>query len=264
MPVSRLVPLSCRLGLRLKSMGCLKLAERFTLSDFAYAHRGLWTPAGPSENSIEACLAAAAAGLGIEVDLRPSADGVPMLFHDDTLDRMTDESGLFETYSASALEAIALRGTGQIATLETLLAHWPGDTPLLCEMKIDGKTDPAEFARTVAAMLDNHSGPAAAMSFSRRAVAALPGGLMRGQHVGARMKVGEQVFRQKLAAINAASADFIGCHTGDAEPVRVHADRLDLPVIAWTVKDAETSQRLKSIVDAQIFEGFEPSIVKPG
>ncbi len=239
------------------------MAKRFTLSGFAYAHRGLWAPDGAPENSLAACLAAARAGLGIEIDLRPSADGVPMIFHDAILDRMTKESGLFESYAASELEAIPINGGGRIPSLQSLLSHWPGDTPILCEMKVDGKTNPAEFARTVAAILTDHPGPAAAMSFSRRAVAALPGNLMRGQVINAKIKIGEEAFSQRLDATTNLNADYIGCHTSDAERVRTHADKFDLPVIAWTVKDAETCQRLKSIVDAQIFEGFAPSIAKP-
>ena len=36
------------------------MAERFSLLDFAYAHRGLWKKGGLEENSLEAILAAAA------------------------------------------------------------------------------------------------------------------------------------------------------------------------------------------------------------
>ena len=70
-----------------------RLAERFTLSDYAYAHRGLWTADGLTENSLEALLAAAENGLGIEFDVRPAADGVPIIFHDPVLERMTGEAG---------------------------------------------------------------------------------------------------------------------------------------------------------------------------
>ena len=239
------------------------LAKRFTLSDFAYAHRGLWTPAGPAENSLRACLAAAEAGLGIEFDVRPSADGVPMVFHDAILDRMTSETGLFETYSAVELEAMSLNGGGAIFSLATLLADWPGMTPLLCEMKIDGATDPAEFAHTVGQILSAYNGPAAAMSFSARAVAALPESLIRGQLIDAKKHSGEDAFNARLGKITPAHADYIACHTSDARDVRAYADTCDLPVIVWTVKDPETCSRLKSIVDAQIFEGFAASIAKP-
>jgi len=239
------------------------LAERFILSQFAYAHRGLWTPAGPPENSLAACLAAANAGLGIEVDIRPSADDVPMIFHDAILDRMTSETGLVETYSAAELSAMPLNNGGTIFSLQTLLAEWPATTPLLCEIKIDGKTDAKAFSLIVGAMLNAYAGPAAAMSFSRTAVTALPSPLMRGQLINAKSRTGEDFFYERLGSITSSQADYVGCHTSDAEEVRRQADKYDLPVIVWTVKDAATCAQIKPIVDAQIFEGFAPSLVKP-
>ncbi len=41
----------------------------------AVAHRGLWSPEGPPENSLGAFQAACAAGYGIELDVQLSADG---------------------------------------------------------------------------------------------------------------------------------------------------------------------------------------------
>ncbi|MEM8921520.1 MAG: glycerophosphodiester phosphodiesterase family protein, partial [Pseudomonadota bacterium] len=58
----------------------------------SYAHRGLWDATRP-ENSLAAFHAAVVAGVGIELDVRLSADGVAMVFHDQMLDRMTNASG---------------------------------------------------------------------------------------------------------------------------------------------------------------------------
>ena len=58
------------------------------------AHRGLHDRAvGVIENSPAAFAAAIAAGYGIELDLQLSRDGVAMVFHDDSLDRLTGETG---------------------------------------------------------------------------------------------------------------------------------------------------------------------------
>lgn len=244
-------------------MGFSRLAKRFNLSDYAYAHRGLWSPNGPPENSLQACLKAAQAGLGIEFDLRPSADGVPMVFHDALLDRMTSHDGLFESFSAEELAAMELRQGGNIFTFETLLSAWPAETPLLCEMKIDGVTDPEAFGRAIGKMLQDYSGPAAAMSFSQTAVKALPKNLMRGQLIDAERRVGENAFERFLSRITAEDCDYIACHTSDAFRCRKLGNELGLPVITWTVKDVETAQQLKQVVDALIFEGFDPCFVKP-
>ena len=113
-----------------KSTAYLRLAKRFNLIDFAYAHRGLWTANGPAENSLQACLDAAALGLGIEFDVRPSKDGVPIVFHDATLDRMCGEAGRPENMLANDLIGIPLIGGGTLIALETLLDAWPQSAPL--------------------------------------------------------------------------------------------------------------------------------------
>ena len=59
----------------------------------AIAHRGLWSPDGPPENSLGAFQAACAAGYGIELDVQLSADGEAVVFHDDKLKRMTGREG---------------------------------------------------------------------------------------------------------------------------------------------------------------------------
>ena len=68
------------------------LPESF--SHVAFAHRALHDrSAGRPENSISAIKAAIAAGYGIEIDVQPSGDGQVMVFHDETLDRLTIEGG---------------------------------------------------------------------------------------------------------------------------------------------------------------------------
>ena len=55
------------------------------------AHRGLHDAAkGRIENTAPAFEAALAKGYGIECDVRPAACGTPMVFHDDTLERLIE------------------------------------------------------------------------------------------------------------------------------------------------------------------------------
>ena len=234
------------------------MAERFHLADFAYAHRGLWRASGPPENSLAAFLAASELGLGIEFDLRPSADGVPMVFHDPVLDRMTEKTGLFETYSADMLSQIELTGGGGIPTLADLLDLWPTDTPLLCELKIDGSTDPVAFAGTVAEMLTAFAGPAAMMSFSTTAVAATPSSIMRGQLILPSFQTGAA----DPAATPTVAVDYLACHISDARHTSLQEARIKTPLVCWTVTETETSTALAAFTDSQIFEGFDPALAK--
>ena len=234
------------------------MAERFNLSDFAYAHRGLWTPNGPTENSLEAFLAAAEQGLGIEFDVRPSKDGVPIVFHDPELERMTLEAGATEDRTGKELIGLSLKGGGEIISLEHLLSAWPATTPLLCEMKVDGQTDPKTFCAAVAALLEQHNGPAAMMSFSKSAVAAIPDSIMRGQLIAP----SEGDASKPLADTPSVIVDYLACHTGDAKNPSLQTARGVTPLITWTVKDAATYEDLSSFTDSQIFEGFDPALAK--
>ena len=75
------------------------------------AHRALHDVSeGRPENSLAAIRAAIAAGYAIEIDLQPSSDGVPMVFHDYHLKRLTYQDGPIAQRSAAELAEIKLRG----------------------------------------------------------------------------------------------------------------------------------------------------------
>jgi type 1 glutamine amidotransferase len=71
-------------------------------------HRGAWAFA--PENTLEACAAAMDHGAdGCEIDIRRTADGVLVLFHDDGLDRMTDALGRVNQHTYAELLAVEFR-----------------------------------------------------------------------------------------------------------------------------------------------------------
>lgn len=236
----------------------MRLPDRFNITDYAYAHRGLWTSYGPTENSLEAFLLAANHGLGIEFDVRPASDGVPIVFHDPVLDRMTDKIGSTEQFSSEDLIGMTLKGGGEIISLSTLLHAWPAKTPLLCEMKVDGSTDPTLFAEVVAKCFSEHAGPAAMMSFSTQAVAAIPTSIMRGQLIAP----AKGDISAELAAVPKTTVDYLACHVGDAANLSLQKARATLPLVTWTVKSQAECAELSNITDSQIFEGFDPDLAK--
>ena len=74
------------------------------------AHRTLHNVRlGIPENSWEGLEAAISHGFAIEIDLQLSHDGIPVVFHDYKLDRVTDEVGLISDRSAAELEKIILK-----------------------------------------------------------------------------------------------------------------------------------------------------------
>jgi glycerophosphoryl diester phosphodiesterase len=104
------------------------------------AHRGASLKA--PENSLAAFAIAQAQGADVlETDLHITRDGEIVLFHDHTLERMTDGKGPLFTQSLAELKQRRLRGPdGQltderIPTLIELLSATQGEMPLLLELK---------------------------------------------------------------------------------------------------------------------------------
>ena len=73
------------------------------------AHRGCWFDGAP-ENSLSAIRRCEAIGVDIiEIDVALTADGTPVLLHDETVDRTTDASGPIAELSLADLRPLRLR-----------------------------------------------------------------------------------------------------------------------------------------------------------
>lgn len=115
------------------------------------AHRGL-VATGVSENSLDAIRSAAGAGLdAVEIDLRATADGVIVLSHDATVDRVTTGRGRVSRFTLAEIRALSLKtGSGPLATFEEALEATKGTpTKLLLDLKRAGAIDPAHLVAAV-------------------------------------------------------------------------------------------------------------------
>ena len=95
------------------------------------AHRGDWRVA--PENTLPAFLAAldVPGCHGLEFDVRAAADGVPVVIHDETLERVQHTTGRVAQLTAEALEAHG------VPTLEDVLVALPRRAFLDVELKGD-------------------------------------------------------------------------------------------------------------------------------
>jgi glycerophosphoryl diester phosphodiesterase len=90
----------------------------------AFAHRG-YAPDG-AENSMTAFARAVDLGYRyLETDVRVTADGVALAFHDATLERTTDDRGRIDALPWQAVSAARIAGREPIPLLTDLLAAWP-------------------------------------------------------------------------------------------------------------------------------------------
>ena len=218
------------------------------------AHRGLWRPGSRPENSLAAFEAACAGGYGIELDVRLTADDEAVVFHDDSLERLTAESGLVEERTLDELQAITLLGGEQqtIPSLADALAVIAGRALVLVELKTPPCQEGLLEART-ADMLEAYDGPCAVLSFNAAALgwmARRHSKIPRGLNLDAPPK-GEN--------LTLAEPDFLSINQGLSEVSEVLSWRaLGKRVIAWTVRAPEARAQLAGQVDNIVFEGFTP------
>jgi glycerophosphoryl diester phosphodiesterase len=199
------------------------------------AHRGDWRRA--PENTIAALLAAldVPACDGLEFDVRATADDVPVLLHDETLERVQHVRRRLETISAREAEQLG------VPTLEAVLAALPARAFLDIELKED-------VAAAVVPILEAARGPklrnAVISSFQPDQLVAV-----------ARRRPG---WKRWLNALNLepatiASARDVGCSgisvqwRGIDRQGMERAARAHLEVAAWTVRRRDTFDRLAGL-----------------
>ena len=240
------------------------------------AHRAFHDAgAGRPENSRAATRAAVTAGYGIEVDIQPSADGVPMVFHDYDLRRLTGRAGRTRSLTATELGALPLlNGSEGIPTLAEILAIVVGQVPLLIEIKDqDGgmgpDVGPLEYA--VAKALIGYAGPVALMSLNPHSVAALAAAaphLPRGLTTSAYLAEGWPLLpapaREHLCAIpdfERTGSSFISHDVADLDNPRVaELKARGARVLCWTVRSPEAEAKARRVAENITFEGY-PAVV---
>jgi glycerophosphoryl diester phosphodiesterase len=103
----------------------------------AFAHRG--GAAEGDENTAEAFGRAVALGYRyVETDVHATADGVPVVFHDRNLLRVTGSPGTVAGLRWADLATLRVGGAGAVPRLDDVLSAWPD-----VRFNIDVKADPA-------------------------------------------------------------------------------------------------------------------------
>lgn len=212
------------------------------LGPLAIAHRG---GAGLApENTLEAFERSYALGIRyLETDVRCTADGRVVAFHDARLDRVTGRRGWVRARTLDQLTALRVRGGDHVVSLDDVLAAFP-DACFTIDVKDPAVIEPlATLLRTTGAArrvcvagmrggwlrrLQDLTGPELCTALSWRALAhftSRPGG-----------QYGATAFAHvplRLGRVPVFRDDLV-----------VRAHDAGLRVVVWTVDDAPTMHRL--------------------
>lgn len=245
-----------------------------------YAHRGLhnMNPSFPMfkssdiparenlpENSYAAIKRAADLGYGIEFDVHLTKDNIPVVFHDDTLNRMCDVKGNLRDYTFEELQQFRLLGTDErIPAFVDVLKMVGGRVPLIIEYKVERNAN--RLCSICDSILSNYKGLYCIESFHPLAVhwyKTHRPNIVRGQ-------LSEDFTKQKfnlpyfllshLIGNCYASPDFIAynCKHKNELSRNICRKLYKSLSVAWTVRSQEELDNISSSFDLFIFEGFVP------
>ena len=222
-----------------------------------FAHRGLHDASKKIyENTLSACRLAMNAGYNMEVDLQPSCDGVPMVFHDYTLDRLTNTTGDIRNHSAQALKNLSIMDSDDhIPTLQELLDLIQGKAGILLELKGKIGSDDG-FVEAVSKALEGYEGDVAIMSFHHHilddARAFAPD-----VSLGLTAEGDDKAYDMHAEICNRANPSFVSYEVDNLDCRFVSEFLLSgRPLISWTVRSEEDAAFSAKYADQPTFEGF--------
>jgi glycerophosphoryl diester phosphodiesterase len=201
----------------------------------AFAHRG--GAAEGDENTMAAFARAVALGYRyVETDVHATADGVPVVFHDAGLRRLTGEPGQLAALRWADLATVRVGGAVAVPRLDEVLAAWPrvrfnidvkaegGVAATVATVRRAGADRRVLLASFSDARLRALAGPGVATSLGMRSVARLRVASLTGRRV------------RLPASVVAAQVPvrWRGVPVVDARFVR-YAHRLGLQVHVWTI-----------------------------
>lgn len=217
------------------------------------------------ENSYAAIKRAADLGYGIEFDVHLTKDNVPVVFHDDTLNRMCGVKGNLRDYTFEELQQFRLLDTDErIPAFADILKVVGGRVPLIIEYKVEKNAD--RLCSICDSILSNYKGLYCIESFHPLAVRWYKKhrpNIVRGQlsEDFTKLKLNIPYFLLSHLIGNCyASPDFIAynCKHKNELSRNICRKLYKSLSVAWTVRSQEELEQVSRSFDLFIFEGFVP------
>lgn len=230
-----------------------------TLLRQPFAHRGVHNKY--PENSIPAFNSAIENRLGIELDIHLTKDQQLVVFHDDNLKRMTGADEYIKLLTYEQIKQYKLNNTEyEIPLLKQVLDLVAGRVPILIEIKTNN--DMKKLIPALKNELEGYKGDIFIQSFNpfalRRCYKAMPN-IMRGQlssfFVGDGLKIYKRIPIKKLFFKSFSHIDFVSYNLNNLP--NKYVNKVDVPVLAWTVKTEEDYKKAKQNANNIIVDNIE-------
>ena len=230
------------------------------------AHRGLHTKDIP-ENSLSAFENALKNNYAIELDVQFTKDKEVVVFHDENLKRITNDTRNIEDVNYDELKNLRLGNTNEIIpTLEEVLELVDSKVAILIEIK-DSK-DYIELSEKTYEILKGYEGNYAIQSFNPFILEWYKNNaseVVRGQLSGTFTEGSESLnsfekFALKNMLLNFKSKpNYIGYDLEGIPKSKLESLRKKgVPIIVWTVKNKEDMEKAYKYSDNITFENFLP------
>ena len=232
------------------------------------AHRGLFNNEDIPENSLSAFAKAVENDYGIELDVQLTTDDQLVVFHDESLLRMTGVDKLLRNCSYEELQKCRLLNTEEkIPLLSEVLKVLRSDTPLIIEIKPEGRY--IETTKKAVEMMRDYDGLYNMESFNPAVVRYLRMNepqIIRGQlsydylKSRADLPFHIKVLMSYLLMNFYTRPDYIAydCKYCDNLSFLLASKLYKAECVAWTVKSQEELDRIKHLYRCFIFDSFIP------
>lgn len=214
-----------------------------------FAHRGLHACDPFVENSRNAFLAALEWGAGIECDLRLTADGEVIIFHDADAMRLCNVDLIIGQSTLAEVRELSVGAHPPLALTE-LLDLVGGRVPLLLEVKAEANY--WRFGPALLEALANYTGPFGLMSFDPRIIRWIKTNasiVRRGLVVRDSLPM-----RERWLAMMTADPQFLAVEVAALGKTWVANARRKMPVYTWTVRTPDQRRLAVTYADAPIWE----------
>ncbi|EPZ52314.1 glycerophosphodiester phosphodiesterase family protein [Bacteriovorax sp. BAL6_X] len=234
--------------------------------DTYIAHRGLHDDKKP-ENTMAAFKAAIKYNYAIELDVHLSSDGHVVVFHDETLERLTGSNGKVSQYTLDSLKQLYIKETKEkIPTLKEVLELVNGQVPLIIELKVFEHT--GELESEVMKVLQGYEGDYTIQSFNpftlkwfrKHYPAVILGLLVTRDFSDTTLNPLKQKLLENMTFIPVIRPDYIGLDIDTYSKVQLSIIKHFTfnKIVFWTVRTKEQMRTAKRLGANIIFENIKP------